>query len=115
MNVKNEKNIHLRINEKDLQIIKRNMDKYNIQNMSFYMRTVAIKPYIINVDSNELRQVNYEINKIGVNINQIAKLANQNKEINNADIKEIKDLMKKLESIKVVTTFLEDYTFNGIH
>lgn len=114
-NKKTDKRVNVRIANDDLKTIKQNMDKYNIDNLSFYLKTVAKYPSIINVEIEPLVQLNYEINKIGVNINQVVKLANYNKEINQSDIEEIKELMKKLESLKEIASFLEGKSINGIH
>ena len=112
---KADKKVDVRISEEELKIIKKNMEKYNIKNLSFFMKTVAKYPSIINVDIEPLVKLNYEINKIGVNINQVIKLANQNSEINQSDINEIKALMSELESLKEISSFLGENNLNGIH
>lgn len=108
-----DKTISIRLSSKDIETIRKNMSKFNLENMSFYMRTVAINPSIINVDIKTLKDLTYEINKVGVNINQAVKLANKNKEISREEINELKESAKGIESMKVVTTFLRDKSIYG--
>lgn len=68
----------------------------NRQNMSEYIRSVAKKPPDVTRDEfdGEIVQMIYEINKIGVNINQIAKKYNEHKYI-----KPSEDLLDKLDEL----------------
>ena len=63
---------------------------------SKYMRKVAVDGYIIKQDYSHLDDMIYELNKIGNNINQIAKVGNANNHISSQDIKEIKENMNKI-------------------
>ena len=108
-----DKTMSIRLSSKDVEIIRKNMSKFNLENMSFYMRTVAINPSIINVDIKTLRDLTYEINKVGININQAVKLANKNKEISREEINALKEDLEKIQSLKVVTTFLKEKSIYG--
>ena len=52
---------------------------------------MAVNGYIIKVDYSEIKNLTYEINKIGTNINQIAYRANSTNYVSQIDINEIKD------------------------
>lgn len=66
------------------------------QNMSEYIRSVAKKPPDVTKDEfdGEIVQMIYEINKIGVNINQIAKKYNEHKYTEPSEV-----LLEKLDEI----------------
>lgn len=68
----------------------------NRQNMSEYIRSVAKKPPDVTRDEFDeaIVRMIYEINKIGVNINQIAKKYNEHKYI-----KPSEDLLDKLDEL----------------
>lgn len=68
----------------------------NRQNMSEYIRSVAKKPPDVTRDEFDeaIMRMIYEINKIGVNINQIAKKYNEHKYI-----KPSEDLLDKLDEL----------------
>ena len=60
------------------------------------MRKVAIDGYMIAVDNTDIKAMTAEIQKIGVNINQIARRVNSTTRIYEQDFTEIK---KSLEEI----------------
>jgi len=68
----------------------------NTNNLAAYMRKVAIDGYMIAVDNTDIKAMTAEIQKIGVNINQIARRVNGTTRIYEQDFTEIK---KSLEEI----------------
>jgi hypothetical protein len=71
-------------------------------NIAAYMRKMAIDGYAVNTDYTDLKAVTAEMQKIGVNINQIAKRVNSTTRIYEQDIDEIKrgidDIWRLLKS-----------------
>ena len=63
---------------------------------SKYLRKVALGQPIINIDLSRLDSVIYELNKIGTNINQIAKYCNSNNVLYKSDVDEIQDKMNRI-------------------
>lgn len=63
---------------------------------SQYMRLMALKGIIYNEDLESTRQLSYEINKIGTNINQITKQVNETGAIYYRDIKYIERKMEEI-------------------
>jgi hypothetical protein len=55
-------------------------------NLAAYMRKIAIDGYIIAVDNSDLKAIAAEMQKIGVNINQIARRVNGTTRIYEQDI-----------------------------
>ena len=81
------------------------------KNISAYLRTIAIKGAIYEVNfqeldefSKQLSQLRFEFNRIGNNINQVAKKVNLIDEVDQEDMEvlqdEMSDIQKKLSSIE---------------
>lgn len=90
------KNIHIRATGYEYALIMERFKKSGKNSLREYMVDMGINGYLINVDYKEMKNLAYEINKVGTNINQIAHKANSTNSINQTDIDEIKD---KLELI----------------
>jgi len=89
------KQIMFFVNEEEYEAIQQRV-KMTRLNRSDYLRTMALKGIIYQEDLESIRQLAYEINKIGVNINQIAKLANEKGTVYKWDLN---DIRKKLDQI----------------
>ena len=57
---------------------------------------MAIDGYIIQIDHSDIKKMTAELQKIGVNINQIAKRANATGNVYQEDIEEIKGALKEI-------------------
>ena len=64
--------------------------------MSVYLRKMAIDGMIVNTDTTYLKAMHQEMHKIGVNINQLAKVANTVGTATPQDIEELKEMVKKI-------------------
>lgn len=85
-----KKMLILYVTEKEKEMIYQKMSELNTQNFSQYARKMLIDGFIFNLNScTELKQLIYEINKIGVNINQLTKLANENHNVSNSILNEV--------------------------
>ena len=63
-------------------------------NMGAYLRKMAIDGIIVNTDTTYLEKQFYEMHKIGVNVNQLARLANSTGAVTPEEIKELKGMIK---------------------
>lgn len=72
------------------------MKQVPTSNMEAYLRKMAIDGYIIQVDHSDIKNMTAELQKIGVNINQIAKRANITGNVYQEDIEEIKGALKEI-------------------
>ena len=79
-----------RVNEEENKIIKEKRNKLGTNDFGAYARKMLIDGYIIKTDHIEIRNLIREINKIGVNINQIAKRVNETNRVYDEDIKDIR-------------------------
>ena len=85
------------VTEEERAIIERKMEMLKTKNMGAYLRKMAIDGYIIQVDHADIRAMTAEIQKIGVNINQIAKRVNATSSVYQEDMEEIKgETVRKL-------------------
>ena len=67
--------IKFRVTEEERTLIEEKMKQVPTSNMEAYLRKMAIDGYIIQVDHSDIKKMTAELQKIGVNINQIAKRA----------------------------------------
>ena len=68
-------------------------------NMGEFVRTILSYNPVVKLDTEGLRQLAYQVEKLGININQIAKHANQSGSLYENDIKDIQDKMNSLNVI----------------
>ena len=61
-----------------------------------YLRKMAIDGYIIQIDHADIKAMTAEIQKIGVNVNQIAKRVNATGSVYQEDIEEIKEVLAEI-------------------
>ncbi len=64
------------VTEEERALIEQKMKLVPTRNMAAYLRKIAIDGYIIQTDHSDIKGMTAEIQKIGVNINQIAKRVN---------------------------------------
>ena len=64
--------IKFRVTEEERALIEQKMKLVPTRNMEAYLRKMAIDGYIIQIDHADIKAMTAEIQKIGVNINQIS-------------------------------------------
>jgi len=82
--------IRFRVTEAERDFIFDKMRLLNTNNIAAYMRKMAIDGYAVNTDYSDLKAVAAEMQKIGININQIARRVNMTSRIYEQDIDEMK-------------------------
>lgn len=78
------------VNAKELDLIKQKMEQMGTENLSAYLRKMAIDGFVIKLDMPELRELTVTMKRISNNENQIAKRLNETGHIYDVDIEEIK-------------------------
>lgn len=91
--MKELKNIKLNffVSDTEIQQIKEKMNLYGCENMSAYLRKMAIDGYVINLNIPELGELISLLRRVSNNINQIAKKVNSTDRIYMGEIKEIQN------------------------
>ena len=84
------------VTEEERALIEQKMKLVPTRNMEAYLRKMAIDGYIIQVDHTDIKAMTAEIQKIGVNVNQIAKRANATGSVYQEDIEEIKGVLAEI-------------------
>ena len=82
--------IRFRVTEAERDLIYEKMRLLHTNNIAAYMRKIAIDGYIIAVDNSDLKAIAAEMQKIGVNFNQIARRVNGTTRIYEQDFDEMK-------------------------
>lgn len=88
--------VPLYFSDYEMELLKKSMEKAGIKNRSAYIRKMSIDGVIINTDLKILKDLSYEINKIGTNINQVAKHLNEIQNISKADVESLKEMLKSI-------------------
>lgn len=70
-----------------------------------YLRKVIRENVIIIENNQEKKKYLYELNKIGVNINQIARVVNENGNIDDEDMQKVLEYMKDIK--KIVSDYIK--------
>ncbi|MBF0746461.1 plasmid mobilization relaxosome protein MobC [Gemella sp. 19428wG2_WT2a] len=84
------------LNEKEEKKLKNKIEESPYVTFSAYAREMLLEGEIIVRDYSSIRKLQVELNRIGTNINQIAKVVNENRDINREEINELKDLFTEL-------------------
>ena len=95
-NRKRNVQIIIRVTEEERALIEEKMQQIPTLNLSAYARKILIDGYIITLDLQEVKGHTAQLQKIGVNINQIAKRINETRRIYADDMDEIKRAMEEV-------------------
>lgn len=106
------------VTEEERKLIEEKMKLVPTSNMAAYLRKIAIDGYIIQVDHTDIKAMTAEIQKIGVNVNQIARRVNATGNAYKEDIEEIKGgacgnmAVTKIKPVKSTLSKALDYIEN---
>ena len=84
------------VSPEEKKLIRRKMIESKTKNMGAYLRKMAIDGYIVNTDTTPLEKQYEEMHKIGVNVNQLARLANATGSVTPEEMKELKGMIKEI-------------------
>lgn len=79
----------LRFSTDETAFLQKKMDEAGIQNREAYLRKMALDGYIIRQDYTVLNKFINELNRIGNNLNQVAKIANTYGDVDQTELKNI--------------------------
>lgn len=86
-----DKQINFRVTEYEYNLIQQKFEESGKKTLREYLMDVGINGYVIKVDYTEIKALAHEINKIGVNINQIAHKVNSENQVYKTDIEEVQE------------------------
>lgn len=87
----------IRFSEEENNYLKRKIERSPFNNFQNYARILLLTGEVKIVDYSELQRLNGEVNRIGNNINQMAKLAHQFKEISSEDISALSQQLHEIQ------------------
>ncbi len=88
----------VQVTAEEKEAIRSKMKQIGMTNMSEFVRLAVNVNPILNLDMNGIYKLSYEINRIGNNINQIAKQANRSGTVYKNDLAEINDKLQQLNN-----------------
>lgn len=86
----------VRVTAEEKKLIQKKMGQLGTDNFSRYARKMLIDGYVIQVDLSQFQTLAHEVNKIGVNINQIARTVNSTGMIYDDDMQRLKEMMDEI-------------------
>lgn len=88
--------IFIRVTQKEKEQAREQMKKAGLNNMSEYIRRMMLNGQIVKQEFQDLKELTAQIGKIGGNVNQIAKRANERRVVPQEDINEVLGCMRKV-------------------
>lgn len=85
------------VDEKENELIRRKMEKANKENFGSFAREILLTGEINLINFDEIKKLRYELNRIGNNINQIVKRANEDGKVEKSQLVEILKFQNQLE------------------
>ncbi len=82
-------------------MIRKKMILSRTSNMGAYLRKMAIDGIIVNTNTTYLEKQYYEMHKIGVDVNQLARLVNSTGAVTPEEMKELKGMIKEIWHILI--------------
>ncbi len=111
-NRKRTHGIYFMVTEREYDLIQEKMEQANVCNMSAFIRKMAIDGFVIRLDLSDVREMVRLLRITSNNVNQIAKRANETRNIYEADINDLRnrydglwnkaeDILRALAELKV--------------
>jgi alkyl hydroperoxide reductase subunit AhpC len=93
-----ERNIQIkfRVTAEERKIIAEKMRLLHTNNLAAYLRKSALDGYILMVDHSDIKAMTAEIQRVGNNVNQIARRANSTGNVYKEDLEEIKGALAEI-------------------
>ena len=99
MKEKRDETIILRLSKTEKNRIYEKMLSMGIRSLSAYIRKMALDGYCLNLDLPQLRRMAYLLQMCSNNLNQYAKVANENGRVYAADLADLRTRLDELISI----------------
>ncbi len=89
----------MRVTPRENELIKERMELHGFKNFNTYARYMLLTGEVVTVDYSELIKLRTEINRIGTNINQLAKYVNTNEEITLENFRNLQDSLAEVKRL----------------
>ena len=84
------------VTPEERELIRQKMALLQTRNFSAYARKMLIDGYVVHIDTTDIRAQTAELQKIGVNINQIARRLNNMGQLYTQDVADIKGALAQI-------------------
>ena len=91
--------LHFRVSKPELERIRNKMEASGILSIGSYLRKMALDGYCLHLDLPQLRRMAYLLQMCSNNLNQYAKVANENGQIYTADLEDLRARLDELISV----------------
>ena len=84
------------VTPEERELIRQKMALLHTRNFSAYARKMLIDGYVVHIDTTDIRAQTAELQKIGVNVNQIARRLNSMEPLYTQDVADIKGALAQI-------------------
>ena len=84
------------VTPEEQELIRQKMALLHTRNFSAYARKMLIDGYVVHIDTTDIRAQTAELQKIGVNVNQIARRGNSMGPLYTQDVADIKGALAQI-------------------
>ena len=99
MSDRRDQQLHFRVSKAELERIRNKMEASGILSIGSYLRKMALDGYCLYLDLPQLRRMAYLLQMCSNNLNQYAKVANENGQIYTADLEDLRARLDELISV----------------
>ena len=99
MSDRRDQQLHFRVSKPELERIRNKMEASGILSIGSYLRKMALDGYCLHLDLPQLRRMAYLLQTCSNNLNQYAKVANENGQIYTADLEDLRARLDELISV----------------
>ena len=99
MSDRRDQQLHFRVSKAELERIRNKMEASGILSIGCYLRKMALDGYCLHLDLPQLRRMAYLLQMCSNNLNQYAKVANENGQIYTADLEDLRARLDELISV----------------
>ena len=99
MSDRRDQQLHFRVSRPELERIRNKMEASGILSIGSYLRKMALDGYCLHLDLPQLRRMAYLLQMCSNNLNQYAKVANENGQIYTADLEDLRARLDELISV----------------
>ena len=95
------------VSAEELELIHQTMQQYGTENMSAYLRKMALDGYVVKLDLPELKELVSLMRRSSNNLNQLTRKVHETGRIYDADLEDISQRQEQLwEGVKEILTQL---------
>ena len=99
MSDRRDQQLHFRVSKPELERIRNKMEASGILSIGSYLHKMALDGYCLHLDLPQLRRMAYLLQMCSNNLNQYAKVANENGQIYTADLEDLRARLDELISV----------------